>query len=572
MHKTWRVSDLVIIVLLGFLVLMTFLQMSQADRHHRILTALLEQGGRGGAPIAAQPTDKQGDWLIRHFSSDPRTLNPIISKDNAASRVHDYVFDTLIDIDYDTLAWVPKMAESWTISDDKLTITFKLREGMLWSDGVPITTDDAVFSYETMMDPKVEAMQSRVYFGDVESVKALDDRTLEFKFKKRYYKSLDVAGTMTIIPRHVYQYTDGQEFNRVRTKLVGSGPYVFERWEPGQRIILRRNPYYWGEPGNFDKVVFKTVSDNTAALQSVKAQQIDLMGLTAEQFVQVESDEKFNANYKRLVYTSPRGVYSYIGWNHLNPLFQDKRVRRALTHLVPRHRINEEILHGLADIATGPFWPGSDEHDLPLQADNTVKPWPFDSGQALALLAEAGWQDSDGDGVLDKDGRSFTFQLLVPQGSQAGLDIASIAKEEMGKVGVKAEVTQLEWSVFQNKMDDRKYDAVLLAWVSNSVEGDPYQVWHSSSRLKKGSNHISFNNSETDRLIEEARMEFDTTKRNEIYHKFHRLLHEEQPYTFLFRSKARVAVHKRFEGVVIHPFGLKPLEWWTPEAKRLYLK
>ena len=490
--------------------------------------------------------------------------------------IQGYLFDTLIDRDPDTLDYYGKMAESWTISDDKLTITYKLRPGMTWSDGRPVTADDVVFSFETTMDKEIDAQRVASYLKDVESAKALDDLTVQFKFTKRYYKSLEVsgAGYFTLIPRHVYAYgpgkpiPDAKTFNGLRDKLVGCGPYVFEDWTAGQQIVIKRNEHYYGERPYFDRVIFRIVPDDTASLQMLKAQELDYMGLSSDQYIRVEDDRKFGANYRRLLYDAPSG-YSYIAWNTRSPFFKDRRVRVAMTHLVPRERINERLFNGLLRVTTGPFWPGGEGVDVPLQYDRTIEPYPFDPAKALALLAEAGWRDTDGDGLLDKDGEPLVFDILLPSSSEAGLDICSAAKEEMAKVGVKMEIRQLEWTVFVMRLDERRYHAISLGW-TGSIEGDPYQIWHSSSIENKGSNHVSFNNPESDRLIEAARLEFDRDKRNELYHKFHRLLHEEQPYTFLFSSRSRAAVHKRFQDVRTHVLGLDTKEWWTPPDLRLY--
>ena len=151
------------------------------------------------------------------------------------------------------------------------------------------------------------------------------------------------------------------------------------------------------------------------------------------------------------------------------------------------------------------------------------------------------------------------------------MDIASIVKEEMGRVGIQVEIKQLEWSVFMNKLDKHEFDAVSLGWGGSRIpEDDPYQIWHSASIANQGSNFISFRNAEADRLIEAIRVEFDRHKRDELCHQFHRLLHEEQPYTFLFHGQARGAVNKRFAGVTVHALGMDDKEWWTPPGKRLY--
>ncbi len=430
-----------------------------------------------------------------------------------------------------------------------------------------------LFSYRTVVNPVIEASRLATYYKDVESVTAPDDYTVRFTYSRPYFMSLAFAGGLTIIPKHVYDFDDPREFNRMRQVTACSGPYVLEDWKTGREIVLRRNERYWDEPAHFDRVVFRVTEDETAAYQKLQAEQIDMMSLSPDQWRKALNDSKIKENYRLLTYRAPSG-YTYIGWNNRNDLFDDARVRRALTHLVPRKKIAEKLLHGLPEVVTGPFWPGAPEADVPLQYDRSIEPYSFDPGKALELLAEAGWRDTDGDGVLDRDGRSFEFILMIPSSAQASMTIASATREEMARVGVKVELHQLEWTVFVEKLNTRSFDACLLGW-SGGVEGDPYQIWHSSSigaPENPGSNHIGYENERVDQLIERARRTFDIEKRNALYHEFHRILHEDQPYTFLFYSPPRVAVHKRFEGVTVHLLGLDTQEWWTPAASRLYVK
>jgi len=614
MQKTWRASDFVVVLILLVLAFMAYMQWLQADRTHEALVSLTKtveslasrpaasppvaptptpSGGNGSSAtdgpkplLAAAPErtydpSRRGDWLIYHFGSEPRTLNAITSKDAYASIVQSFLLSSMIDRNPDTLEWYGRMAESAQISDDKLTITFKLRPALVWSDGKPITADDVVFSFQTMMDPKVDARQAANYYKDVEKVTAVDERTVQFKFRQPYFMSFEVAGTLTIIPRHVYAYKDAEEFNRRRFDgkestdgfkdvVVSSGPYVFESWTPGREIVLKRNDRYFGQPGYFEKVCFRIVADETASMQMLKARELDRMSLPAEQFLIAQKDAAIAEAYKLLKYSSPGSGYSYIAWNNKHPVFKDRRVRMAMTHLVPRERILKLVYKDLAQIVTGPFWPGgSAEIKVALQYDKTIQPWPFHPAKALALLAEAGWRDTNGDGTLDKDGTAFKFQLLIPSGRQSTIDMASVVKEEMGKVGIGMEVMQLEWSVFTDRLDKRSYDAISLGW-TGGIEGDPYQIWHSSQIADQGSNHVQFSNPEVDRLLEQARVELDVTKRNELYHRFHRILHEEQPYTFLMHPLALIAVHGRFEGVQVHILGLDVEDWWTPATKRIY--
>ena len=534
----------------------------------------VENDAGQGVELAADVEGRRGDWLIRQFGSDPASLNPITSTDAYASRVHLYMYDPLIDRDPDTLEWYGKMAESWEVSEDGLVITFKLRPGMTWSDGRPITSEDVLFSFQLLMNPEVEAMNSRIYFKDVEKVEAPDALTVRYTFRKPYFKSLEVvgAGYMTIVPKHFFEGKTPEQINKFRggksgEPLIASGRYVLERWNQDE-VRLTRNNRYYGKAPNFDKIVFKIVRDENVVYQMIQAGQIDYVGLTPTQWMKAQSDELLKKNHELYLYQAPAG-YQYIAWNNNKKLFQDVRVRRALTHLVPRELIRDRVFHGLVDVVSGPFWPGSDKIKIPLQYDTSIKPHPFDPHEALRLLAEAGWSDSNNDGVLDKDGEMFRFNLLLPSGSEDWISVGSIVKENFAKVGIQVEVRQLEWTMFIEQLNERSYDAVALAWTAG-VEGDPIQIWHSDAIKEKGSNHVSYSNAEVDRLLEEAQTTLDPEARNKLYHRFHAILHEEQPYTFMFTGRSRAAVQKRFEGVVVHNLGLDDSDWWTSEANRKY--
>ena len=332
-------------------------------------------GTTAQAAIAAD--SRLGDWLVREFNAEPRTLNPLTSKDVYADIVLSlYLYDSLIDVNLDTIEFYPQMAESWTVSEDKLTYTYKLRPGLVWSDGVPITADDVVFSWKAVTDPHVDAAQAAGYFKDIESVTALDRLTVQFKFSKPYFKALEVSGRMTIIPRHAYAYSDAKKFNEIRDYLVGSGRYVFDHWTPGQEIVVRRNDRYWGKPGHFDKIVFRIVLGEAAAYQMLTAQELDRMGLSSDYYQRAATDPKFKMHCDCYLYPAPSTGFSYIGWNNEHPIFKDRRVRLALTHLVPRQRMAERLFNNLVQVVSGPFWPGPPNYKGQLQYDPSVQPWP----------------------------------------------------------------------------------------------------------------------------------------------------------------------------------------------------
>lgn len=506
------------------------------------------------------PEPVEGDWLIYHLSAEPATLNPITATDAYEGTINSgNIYETLIERDNETLELKPMLAESWEISDDKLTYTFKLKKGIKWQDGAPFTSEDIVFSYKTIMNPKVDSPQLRSYYQEIRDVVAVDEHTVRFTYARPYFLALEFCGGMPIVPKHIFAEGDFNT-NPAGRKPVGTGPFKFVKWTTGREIVLEKNHDYWGEKPHLNRIVFRIITDPSVTLQVLKREELDVSGLTPIQWSRQTSSRDFEKNFDKFSYFTPN--YSYIGWNSTKPFFSDKRVRTAMTHLVHRELILEKIMFNLGAVVTNPFYINSPEYD------KSIKPFPYDPEEAKRLLQEAGWTDHDGDGIRDKDGVKFAFEFLIPGGSETGEKIATILKEELDRMGIHMDIRKTEWAVFTTRLNERNFDAVTLAW-SMGVESDPYQIW-SSTQAEKGSNFIGFRNAEADRLIEEARQEFDRDKRIEMYRKFSEIVHEEQPYTFLFCRKSTVAVNKRFENVVVYPLGIEPTEWYVPLPLQKY--
>ncbi|HUU10056.1 MAG TPA: peptide-binding protein [Phycisphaerae bacterium] len=502
--------------------------------------------------------EQVGGTLRRHLSGEPQTLNPLTAKDAYAGIVNGHIFEGLIARDVDTLQWIPELADRWDISPDGKTITFHLDPRARFSDGKPVTADDVVFSIETVMNPEIDCASLRSYYEDMQGCEKVDDRTVRFTWKKTYFKSFEVSGAFApVLPRHVYRFDKPNDFNDINDRLVGTGPYVFEKWVTGQQIALRRNEQYWRARPSFDRMTFRVILEDQAYVQAFLAGEIDYVSVQPEWWVKLKADPRAGRDFIMHRYSAPAG-YRYLAWNCARPPFDDARVRRAMTHLVWREQLVKYLEYDISRVVTGPFWVDSPQYD------RTVKPWAFDRAEAARLLKEAGWEDRDADGWIENpDGRRLEFELSLPASLQAYRDMARVLKEEFRRVGIVMNVRFYEWAVFITKLDNRDFDAISLAW-TGSVEGDPNQIWHSSQIEGRGHNFISFRNARSDRLIEEARATMDEAKRNALYHEFHRLLHDEQPYTFLWSRDALALVSPRLRGVKVHRLGMDPREWWIP--------
>lgn len=491
--------------------------------------------------------------LIYHLGSEPDTLNRITATDAYEGRINGFVFDSLIERDNATLEFKPKMAKSWEVSDDQLTYTFHLRDDIKWHDGKPFTADDVLYTFQKIMDEKVDAPHMRVYYKDVKNIEKLDDYTVRFTYAIPYFKALEFVGGIPIIPKHVFD--DGRDFNShpAGRAPIGNGPYKFVKWDTGSQIVLERDENYWDKAKFPDirRIVFRIIPDDIVAFQRLKKGDLDMDSLNPKQWVKQSKTPAFEKLFAKHEYYTP--AYRYVGWNLRRPYFQDRKVREALARLINREGILKNLEYGLGKLTTGPFWIFGYEYEPSLPQI------PFDPAGAKKLLDEAGWIDHDGDGIRDKDGVKFSFKFLLPSGAEFYQNLATIMKKDFAEAGIEVEIQTMEWAVFVQNLNSRNFDAVSLAW-SFGLDQDPYQVWH-SSQAEKGSNFVGFQNGEADRIMEEARQTFDKERRRELYHRLHKIIYDEQPYAFLYSGPALVARSRRFENVKVYPMGLDILEW-----------
>jgi len=562
-------------VLMLVMIVLQILAMIQSDRLYERLNTILNRLSTARAvtkstrPSAAASGEEQypgdeGDWLIWCLDAEPATLCNIHASSGMYCRyiTSGNIFESLLEYDPDKMVLRPLLADSFDVSDDGLEINFRIRDDVHFSDGRPVTADDVIFTYETIINPEIDAASLAGYYRDVERAVKLNERQVTFYMKRVYFKSIEFLGGMDILPKHIYQFDDPNQFNKRISKPVGSGPYVFERWDVGRQIVLRRNENYWGQKPKLKKLVFKFITNFTAAVQALRAGDVDYMRPLPDQYYELSQDENFKNNFRCLSYWHPAVGYFWIGYNQARPFFADRRVRLAMTHIINRDLICKTILKvPEARVPTGPFYIYGP------QSDN-IKPWPYDPVRAAELLDEAGWRDTDGDGIRDKDGVPFRFRYMIgdlPLHQQ----IVKLVKDEAAKIGVEVIPQIYEWSIFIQRLQDRQFDAVSLAW-GGAIEEDPYQIWHSSQIGNHGSNYVGFNVPEADAIIEKARRTLDREKRNKLYHRFHKIIHEQQPYTFIYTRPEQRFISKRFENVNIHKLGLNEHEWYVPLEKQKY--
>jgi peptide/nickel transport system substrate-binding protein len=454
------------------------------------------------------------------------------------------------------------LARSWHVSDDGLSITFHLRKGVEWHDGQELTAGDVEFTYTALLD-KSNGCPYRASYSDISSIEVIDRYTVRFIYEKPYAPALVKFG-MGIIPSHVYRgYADIRK--AVADKgPVGTGPYMFSRWEPGEFIVLEANTGYFEHIPRIAYYVFRIVPDSSVQFLELVSGGGDSMELSPYQYTYRSRSDIFRQRINKYSYLSRS--YTYIGYNLDDPVLSDIRIRKALSYAVDKKAIIEAVLLGQGEICTGPFLRDS------VNYNSGVKGYPYDPFRARELLSEAGWVDSDGDGIVEKDGAELSIVIATNQGNKVRKDTAVIIQSQWRDIGVRAEIQVLAWAAFLDKFIlKKKFQAVIMGWTL-PVDPDPYNVWHSASSGRNGLNFISYSNARVDDLIEEGRRTFSPAERALIYKEIHELVSADAPYTFLFFPYSLPAVNSRFIGIDPAPAGIgyNFIDWYVPSERVRY--
>lgn len=534
-----------------------------------ILTLLgLAAGCTGEAAVSEQTgtnTPAYGDTLIEASIGNVSSLIPNITSDQASRDVGSFMYNGLVTLGRD-LEIKPELATSWAFSKDCLTLDFKLHEGVRWHDGAPFTAEDVVFTWATTMNPKTPSPY-RSDYQDVERVEALDPLTVRVTYRRPYAKAL-LSWSVSMLPRHLLErYVEEGKLKEAPqnwTAPVGTGPYRFKEMKSGEKVVVVANPDYFKGRPNISRIVYRIIPSQATIFLELKARGVDVAGLTALQYHRQTEYPAFQKAYNKFRY--PGSGYTYLGFNLKDPRFADRRVRLAFAHAINKQELLDGVVLGLGRQATGPFRPGT-------WADNpAVKGVPHDAKKAMALLAEAGWKTRNAEGLLVKDGKPFTFELLTNQGNDERKKIAEIVQASLRDLGIGVDIRILEWAaLLKEHVKKRNFDAMILGWGTGS-DPDQYVVWHSSQTGPDELNHISFKNAEVDALLEAGRSSCVQADRTRFYHRLHEVLAEEQPLVFLYWRDVMPAVSSRIFGIDPGAAGIKwnQEEWFVPRYLHRY--
>lgn len=501
-----------------------------------------------GEPVG-DPKAKRGGELILHTSEFPKSFNYLVENSNDASGVFSLVYDTLIDINPTTLEFEPLIVKSWEISADKKVFTLHLDPRAKWADGKSITTDDIMFTYNSIMNPKNFTSVQRMDLSRFEPPVALDRRTIRFTAKTVHYNNFVTLAFFRAIPKHLF---NGKDLNKAfNMKLPpGSGPYTLYEVKEGRYYTLKRRNNYWADQlpnrqGMYNFNLIKTkVMNQDVAFEAFKKGDYDIFDeCTAKMWVTDTNSNPFRKNWivKQKIFNYEPRSFAGMAFNMRRPLFQDIRVREAISHLFDRKYLLEKLMYGQYQPLTS-YWPS-------LYGSGPSNPLiDYDPAKAKELLKEAGYDRLDKEGYLiNQNGQRLEF-TVVYSGDSFEKYMTYFA-ETCKQAGVKMNLQMLSWASVVKKLDDYSFDGIVFAWVATLYD-NPEQLWHSKHISEPGaSNVVGYKNETVDQLIDSLPPIFDASKRNEITKQIDRIIYKEYPYVLFWEANYTKILYKNIFGM-----------------------
>lgn len=503
---------------------------------------------------------QDGGTMISAMTGEPSGLIFMVAGESASAAIASNIFNSLLkyngnlDIEGD-------LAESWQISDDQKTITFKLKPNLLWADGKPLTSADILFTWKTVTDENTRSPYASDY-QLVTHAEAPDAFTFKVTYGQVYAPALDSWASLHILPKHLLAGQDIRTTSFAR-KPVGSNYYQLSQWNHRENLKLSRNPNSVLGQAAIDQLVTRIIPDNSAQFLELMADNIDSMGLDPIKYSRIipaRPELKKNLNlYKEL-----GNSYTYLGFNLKHKPFDDIRVRKAINYAIDKQEIIDGVYLGLGINIASPYKPGT------RWSNPTLKPYPYDPEKARALLKEAGFT-KNAKGILERDGKPFAFEIITNQNKEREKS-AVIIQRRLKEIGIDVKIRAIEWASFISRfINTGDFDVVILGW-GLGLDPDQYNIWHSSQQAPGQFNFIGYNNPAVDKLLEQGRTELNPDKRQEIYHAFTEKLLADSPIVYLSAGYGLTAIHKRIEGIVnpIPPAGVgyDSQKWYIPKPYR----
>jgi len=484
----------------------------------------------------AQKDKPYGGTLVWGTANRPTIINPILTNRSVSASLMELIFNKLVRLNHKGEI-EPDLAESWEVSDDGLTYTFYLKKGVRFHDGVECNAEDVKFTYERIVDPKVNSAY-RANYQLVEKWEVLDKYTLRIILKKPFafflYK-LD----REIAPKHLLENID-LDNTKFNYHPIGTGPFKFKEWHRDDTIVLVANEDYFEGRPYLDRIVIKTYPDASQLWAALMRGEVDYMEfLEQKDYEIVKTDPTFKT------YAIPVDYYFAIAYNLEDKILSDRRVRYAIAYVINRKELIQRVAGGYGKECLGPFYPESEFFY------EGIEPFEYNPQRAKVLLSEADWQDIDNDGILEKNGEELGLKILVDERYDIFKKITMLIRQQLQEVGIKVTVI-----LFNNKsqltsefLESKRPQMCLIYGFANRLV--PYEAamdWCSIFKIKAG-RLWKYRNRDVDRFFESGQITKDKQKRKKMYKKIHQLIYTDQPACFLYFPVHFHAISSRFEGI-----------------------
>jgi peptide/nickel transport system substrate-binding protein len=459
------------------------------------------------------------------ISSNPSRINPILATDSASSEIAGWIFNGLFKYDKDGNV-IGDLAKEWYF-ENNTTLIIKLKQNVQWHDGENFSADDVLFTYDTLMSPKIFTPY-KTTFKQVQSVEKLDDFTIKTVYITPYYKALHVWMT-GILPKHILKNDKDLMTSEFNKNPIGTGNYKLKSFKPNQDIVLEVNSNYFDKVPQIKTIQYKFVPDPNIEFNMLKLRKIDLGGLTPLQ-IDRQLEDSFKNNYN--IYEQASRSYTYMGFNLKNKTFENPKIREAINLSIDKQELIDILFFSHGAITNGPFLPGTFAFNPNIKSHYNPK-------KAKEILTELGFNDTN----------KLSFTVTTNAGNDTRINAAQILQYQLKKVGIDMKIKVMEWQAFLNTVVlPKKFEAVLLGW-SMSLMPDARSIWHSSSFKKGGFNFIGYENKKVDENIEIAERTTDTKKLTKLYQEIYKEIAHDNPYIFLYIPNSITAVNNKIKNV-----------------------
>ena len=510
--------------------------------------------------LAAYPLRRDGapggGSVVVANLGDLESVNPLLASSVAAFELLSLVYEGLVGVHPVDGSIVPGLAD-YELAADGVTYTFRIHPDARFHDGAPVTAADAAFSLEAFLDPTSLTFSSSLE-AVLKSYRIVDERTFEMVSNGPVASFLYEAVPVVVMPKHVWAGvapadwpSDPGSTGQDPARVVGSGPFRFAEWVLGDHVRLARNDDYWDRVLSrvpyLDNLIFVVLPDSGSIVLALEAGDVDVAWGGAAMFDRLAgADGLAVVSYDDLGFT----YYAYQLDRDKTPLFQDKAVRQALFVALDRQAIVATIRPGHGEVARGTHAPPS-----PAYAPDEFAPYDYDPERARELLAQAGWADADGDGVVEKEGQRFSFTMLIRSGSSGYELLATYMQDAWSQVGVEVTLEPLPFPTLLDRVSAGDFEMVLLG---QDFTADPGQGW----MFATGGNFFGYSNPEHDRLEEEQRRTLDREQRIALITQQAKIVWDELPVGILAFNTRGVGHTERLRNIFPNAFG--GLMWSAP--------